>query len=219
MSLFLSNKAIIKKSHNVKLRGPGISESSLICCNLEADWWIISNLEPTENLDWQNKFHRTMPSFHWVCGIIFTAYSSHSCDLHLFQQRSHILGWFVPFLGTRCIWALHHLCAVLVGDGAQHWPSTAAAKLEQRCPASLHSRDSHLELSACAFCGALRSALSTVDAFGIYRGALGWNTGSGWHSNINPPRLQRHKWTLQWYVKEKQSIGMLSSCSQNQIST
>lgn len=149
MSLFLSNKAIIKKSHNVKLRGPGISESSLICCNLEADWWIISNLEPTENLDWQNKFHRTMPSFHWVCGIIFTAYSSHSCDLHLFQQRSHILGWFVPCLGTRCIWVLHHLCAVLVGDGAQHWPSTVAAKLEQRCPGSALQGFSFRALSMC----------------------------------------------------------------------
>lgn len=59
--------------------------------------------------------------------------------------------------------------------------------------------------------------LSSKDAPWIYRMGLDLNTGSRRYSNINHTRLQRHKWTLQQYVEEKQSIWMFSSHSQNQI--
>lgn len=51
----------------------------------------------------------------------------------------------------------------------------------------------------------------------IYRMGLDLNTGSRRYSNLNHTRLQRHKWTLQQHVEEKQSIWMFSSRSQNQI--
>lgn len=50
--------------------------------------------------------------------------------------------------------------------------------------------------------------LSSKDAPWIYRMGLDLNTGSRRYSNINHTRLQRHKWTLQQYVEDKQSIWM-----------